>query len=72
MFCCVCGVDIEDGDTVIRIVAYKVKTKDYGDYDLLKTKFEDGTDERLAHIECPVYAGAPMSFIGADGNYGHD
>lgn len=72
MQCCMCGVDIEDGDVIVRLAAYKYQQEPHGSFSLVKKKFEDGTDERLVHIHCPAYAGAPLSMIGAEGSYVHD
>ncbi len=66
MTCCICGEDLGDEDLVLRLSVYKFRS-DGPNYTLLARKFEDGSHERLAHLTCPVNAGAPMSLIGADG-----
>lgn len=68
MICCICGEDFEEDDYVLRLTVYRFKNEDiHPKFTLLRSRFDDGSEERYAHYICPVEAGAPMSLIGADG-----
>lgn len=68
MICCICGDKIQDDEFVLRLTAYRYsEAPGKLDYHLLRSKFDDGSDERFTHYICPIEAGAPMSLIGADG-----
>ena len=66
MNCCICGEPIENNDYVLRLAAFRFVEKGGADFTLRRARFDDGTDERFAHYNCPVQHGAPMSLIGAD------
>ncbi len=65
--CCICGEAFEDREIVLRLTSYVFNTEGGPKWTLLATRFQDGSEERIAHINCPVNAGAPMSLIGAEG-----
>jgi hypothetical protein len=66
MQCCICGEDFQDGDMIIRVTAHRFESEGPV-YNLLRSRFEDGSDEKLSHMSCPIVAGGPMALIGATG-----
>lgn len=67
--CCVCGRDFTDEDLIIRLTAYRhVITEDDGlGFKLMRSKFEDQTEERFSHMSCAAQEGS-MFLIGAGGD----
>ena len=66
MNCCICGTELQHDDYIIRLQAFKYVEEGGAAFRLRRTRFQDGTADRFAHINCPVIEGAPMSLIGAD------
>jgi len=65
--CCVCGDEFTEDDSVIRLTAYRYATSDDGStYQLLRSKFDDQTEERFSHMSCAAQEGS-LFLIGADG-----
>lgn len=67
MICCLCGAYIVPGDYVVRLNQMRVVESPEGKDSLVSVPFEDGTYKKIAHSVCPVYYGAPLALVGADG-----